>query len=316
MINQLNRMETKKIILVTGATGAQGGSVAKALLKKGKFDVRILTRDDTSPKAISLQYAGADLVIGDFEDIPRLRKAMEGVYGVFGVTDYEEHCEKEILHGKNLIDAVKYSGVQHFVYSASPNYHKISRGEHSVPQCDIKAALQEYTRSLNISASFVHVTYYYENFISLFPLQRDKHNNLHFGFPQGNTKLAMVSVSDVGGVVAKIFDHPVEYKGRTVGVVGEDRSCAEYAHIMSKVLERNVYYHHIPRDIFIGFDFPQAEKWADVFEVQRLYITNHQIDLIESHGLYPAMQTFEKWLENNKEKVLSQIPAEEEGVLV
>ena len=309
-------MEHKKIILVTGATGAQGGSVAKVLLKQNRFDVRIFTRDDTSPKAIALQHAGADLAIGAFEDIHSLRKAMEGVYGVFGVTDFEEHCEKEILHGKNLIDSVKYSGVKHFVYSASLNYHKLSRGEHSVPQCDIKATLQDYTKSVNLNASFVHVAYYYENFISLFPLQRDKHNNLHFGFPQGNTKLAMASVSDVGGVVAKIFDHPVEYGGRTVGVVGEDRTCADYAYIMSKVLNRNVYYHHIPRDIFIGFDFPQAEKWADVFEVQRLYITNHQIDLIESYGLHPEMQTFEKWLERNKEKVLSQIPSEEEGVLV
>ena len=309
-------MENRKVILVTGATGAQGGSVAKILLSQNKFDVRILTRDDTSPKAIALQLAGAELAIGDFEDTDSLRRAMKGVYGVFGVTDFEEHFEKEIVHGKNLIDAVKYSGVQHFVYSASPNYHKISRGEHSVPQCDIKATLQDYTKSLGIPCSFVHVAYYYENFISLFPLQRDKHNNLHFGFPQGNAKLAMASVSDVGGVVAKIFDHPVEYNNRTVGVVGEDRSCAEYAHIMSKVLEKSVYYHHIPRDIFIGFDFPQAEIWADVFEVQRLYISNHQIDLIESYGLYPAMQTFETWLQKNKSKVLSQIPAEEEGVLV
>jgi uncharacterized protein YbjT (DUF2867 family) len=309
-------MENRKIILVTGATGGQGGSVAKTLLDQNKFDVRILTRDDTSPRAIALQLEGAELYIGDFEDIDSIRRAMKGVYGVFGVTDYEEHCEKEIVHGKNLIDAVKYSGVKHFVYSASPNYHKISRGEHSVPQCDIKATLQDYAKSLNIPASFVHIAYYYENFIDLFPLQRDKHGSLHFGFPQGNTKLAMASVSDIGGIVAKIFDHPVEYTGRTVGVVGEDRTCAEYAHIMSKVLNRNVYYHHIPRDIFIGSHHPQADRWADVFEVQRLYIPNHQIDLIESYGLHPAMQTFEKWLERNKQKVLSQIPAEEEGVLV
>ena len=306
----------KKIILVTGATGAQGGSVAKTLLRQGKFDVRIFTRDDTSPRAISLQHGGAEIAIGDFEDVESLKKAMEGVYGVFGVTDYDEHAEKEIVHGKNLIDSVKLSGIKHFVYSASPNYHKLSKGERSVPQFDIKAKLQEYTKSLGIPASFVHVAFYYENFISLFPLQRDKQQNLHFGFPQGNTRLAMASVNDLGGIVATILDHPAEYLGRTVGVVGEDRTCAEYANIMSKVLDRSVYYHHIPRDIFIGFDYAQAEKWADVFEVQRLYTNNHHIDLIESYGLNPAMQTFESWLQKNKEKVLAQIPAEEEGVLV
>jgi uncharacterized protein YbjT (DUF2867 family) len=309
-------MNQKKTILVTGATGAQGGSVARALLQQGKFHVRILTRDDTSMKAIALQQAGADIAIGNLEDVDSLHKAMKDVYGVFGVTCYDEHYEKEIQQGKNLVDAVKHSGVKHFIYSSSPNYHKLSRGEKSVPLHDIKAMIQEYTKSLGIPASFVHVAFYYENFINLFPLQRDRQNNLHFGFPQGNAKLAMASVADVGGVVATIFDYPVEYIGRTVGIVGEDRTCAEYAHIMSKVLRRNVYYHHIPRDIFIGVDYPQADAWADAFEVQRQYIHNHQLDLIESYGLNPRMQTFETWLEKNKVRIFSQIPSEEDEVLV
>ena len=86
-------MEAKKIILVTGATGAQGGSVARALLSQDKFAVRIFTRDDTSPKAIALQLSGAELAIGDFENVESLRTAMKGVYGVFGLTDFEEHLE-------------------------------------------------------------------------------------------------------------------------------------------------------------------------------------------------------------------------------
>lgn len=305
----------KRTILVTGATGAQGGSVARALIKQNIFRVRILTRNESSPRAVALQDAGAELAVGDFDDVESLYTAMHGAYGVFGVTDYDEHHEKEIIHGKKLIDAVKRQGIKHFVYSASPNYHKLSKGERSVPQCDIKAQLQEYTKSLAIPASFVHIAFYYENFLNLFPLQQDKHRNLHFGFPQGNAKLAMASVNDLGGVVAAIFNHPVEYIGRTVGVVGEERTCAEYAQIMSKVLDKNVYYHHVPRDIFIGFDFPQAEKWADVFEVQRLHEVNHLIDIIESYGLNPAMQSFSSWLECNKERILEQIPSEEEGVL-
>src|SRR5205085_7530040 len=96
--NQRIKMENKKIILVTGATGAQGGSVAKKLLAQNIYDVRILTRDETSPKAIALQIAGADLANGDFEDVDSLINAMKDVYGVFGVTDFEEHNEKEIVH--------------------------------------------------------------------------------------------------------------------------------------------------------------------------------------------------------------------------
>lgn len=309
-------MQQKRKILVTGATGAQGGSVAKKLLSDGRFDVRIFTRNGKSTNATALQKAGAEIYSGDFNDVASLRSAMENVYGVFAVTDFEEHTEREIFHGKNLIDAAQYSGVEHFIYSSSPNYHKLSKGEHSVPQCDIKARLQEYTKSLKVPASFIHVSFYYENFIDLFPLQRDRHGNLHFGFPQGNTKLAMTSVTDVGGVVAKILDHPEQYLGRTVGVVAEDRPCEEYALLMSKALDQNVYYHHIPRDIFIGFDYSQADRWADVFEVQRRFIPDRHIDMIESYGLYPAMQTFETWLRHNKDKILSLIPAKEDGVLV
>lgn len=309
-------MHNKKTILVTGATGAQGGSVARKLLEDGKFAVRILTRDGTSSSAMALERAGAEIAIGNFNNVGTLLEAMIDVYGVFGVTDFDEHAEREIFHGKNLIDAVKHSGVEHFVYSSSPNYHKLSNGERSVPQCDIKARLQEYAKSLKVPSSFVHVSFYFENFLKLFPLQRDRHDNLHFGFPQGHTNLAMTSVEDVGGVVAKIFEQPVQYIGRTVGVVGEDRPCEEYAYIMSKTLDQNVYYHHIPRDIFIGFDNMLTERWADVFEVQRLHITDRHIDMIESYGLYPAMQSFENWLRQNKNKILSLIPAREEGVLV
>lgn len=309
-------MHNKKTILVTGATGAQGGSVARKLLDDGKFAVRILTRNSKSSSARALQRAGAEIATGDFNNVGSLLEAMMDVYGVFGVTDFDEHAEREIFHGKNLIDAVKHSGVEHFIYSSSPNYHKLSNGERSVPQCDIKARLQEYAKSLKVPASFVHVSFYFENFLNLFALQRDRHDNLHFGFPQGHTNLAMTSVDDVGGVVAKMFQHPAQYIGRTVGVVAEDRPCEEYAYIMSKTLDQNVYYHHIPRDIFIGSDSLLTERWADVFEVQRLHIIDRHIDMIESYGLYPEMKTFEKWLQENKEKILSQIPAREERLLV
>ena len=89
-------MQTKKIILVTGATGAQGGSVAKALLKENKFAVRVLTRNPDSTNAKFLQASGVELVQGDMQDIDSLHKALKGVYAVFGVTSFWEHFEKRI----------------------------------------------------------------------------------------------------------------------------------------------------------------------------------------------------------------------------
>lgn len=303
-------MNQKKIILVTGATGAQGGSVAKALLHEKKFNVRILTRNAHSPKAQALLQAGAEIAEGDMDDLQSLKKAMEGVYGVFGVTSFWEHYEKEFHHGKNLVTAVHQSGIKHFVFSTLANYHQLSGEKYFVAHFDLKAELEEYARSLKIPATFMRIAFYYENFLNFFPLQKDENGDFFFGFPQGDTKLSIVSAEDMGGVVAPVFDHPREYIGRVVGVVGEDLPCDEYAAIFSQVLQRKVYYKHIPRDVYAGFGFPGAEELANMFEVQRLYIKERQLDLIESYGLNPSMQRFKTWLEKNKEKFESHIAAQ------
>lgn len=305
----------KKIILVTGATGAQGGSVAQALLQSPQFAVRILTRNAQSAAAKAFRQAGAEIAEGDFDNVESLQAALQGVYGVFGVTNFWEHFEKEYQQGKNLIDAVKEAGVQHFVYSSLPDYHKLSGGKMPVPHCDMKAALKEYTRELQLPASFVEIAFYYENFFSFFPLQKDEQDRFYFGFPQGDTKLSMVSVEDFGGVVASIFDHPQEYIGRTVGVVGEDLTCAEYAQILSRVLEQEVYFNHIPRDVYAAFDFHGAVELANMFEVQRLYIPQRQLDLIESYGLNPGMQRFEAWVRKHQEAFKSGINKQLEVVV-
>lgn len=295
-------MNQKPIILVTGATGAQGGSVAYALLNSKQYDVRCLTRNKNSEKALALQYNGAQIVEGDLGDIESLKCAMHGCYGVFGLTNFWEHYESETLHGKNLVEAVHASGISHFVFSTLPGYHSLSGGRFAVPHCDIKAEFERYTKELGIPYTFIHIAFYYENFLTFFPPQEDGNGNYYFGFPQGDTKLAMVSAEDLGNIVDKIFDHPVEYKGRTVGVVGEDRSCTEYAAIMSKVLQQHIEYHYIPRDIYAAFNFTGAEELANMFEVQRLFIPERTIDLIESYGLNPSMQTFESWLLRNKSR--------------
>ncbi|MFT3705355.1 MAG: NmrA/HSCARG family protein [Agriterribacter sp.] len=295
-------MNQKPIILVTGATGAQGGSVALALMSSGKYHVRCLTRNKHSEKALALKRKGAEIVEGDLGNIESLKSAMRDCYGVFGLTNFWEHYEEEALHGKNLVKAVHASGIPHFVFSSLPGYHTLSGGKFPVPHCDIKASLENFIKRLGLPATFIHIAFYYENFLSFFPPQPDGNGGYYFGFPQGDTKLAMVSAEDLGKIVAKIFDHPLEYLGRTVGVVGENRTCTEYAAIMSSVLQRDIKYHYIPRDVYAAFDFAGAEELANMFEVQRLFIPERTIDLIESYGLNPSMQTFESWLFNNRQK--------------
>lgn len=297
-------MPDKKTILVTGATGAQGGSVARFLISEGNYHVKGLTRHASSDKAMALKDAGIEVVEGDLNDIDSLRRAVKGVYGVYGVTNFWEHFDKELPQGKNLIDAVAAEKVSHFVLSTLPNAKKLSNGKLPVPHFDQKAELEKYTRTLDIPATFVHIAFYYENFLYFFPPQKNG-DGYSFGFPQGETPLAGVSVEDIGGVIVQIFDHPEQFIGKVVGVVGDDIRPEEYARLMMEHVGKKIAYNYIPRDVFASFDFPGADDLANMFEFNRLHILNRKADLEESRKLYPKIRTFDQWLDGNTDQLKS-----------
>ena len=285
----------RKTILVIGATGAQGGAVASALLDRGTFNVRALTRKPASAAAQALAARGAEVVEGTLDDRATLRAAVKGCYGVFGVTNYWEHFERETEHGRNLINAVAGAEVEHFVFSSLPSVKTITNGALNVPHFEQKYELEQYARSLGIPSTFIHVAFYFDNFIGFFPPRKNEDGTYGFGFPQGDTPLAGVATEDIGPVVAAIFDRPAEFLGRTVGVVGDDLPPAEYAAALSRVTGKEVRYTPIPREVFASFGFPGAEDLADMFEFNRLHILERKNDLAESRSLNPAMQSFEQW---------------------
>ena len=113
-----------RLVLVTGATGQQGGAVARNLLERG-FGVRALTRDPEKPEAKVLAERSAEIVRGDLEDRSSLDRALEGVYGVFSVQNFwEAGYEREIEQGKRLVDAAKAADVEHYVYSSVGSAHR------------------------------------------------------------------------------------------------------------------------------------------------------------------------------------------------
>jgi uncharacterized protein YbjT (DUF2867 family) len=290
-----------KTILVTGATGGQGGGVARHLLATGRYKVRCLTRKPDSERATALQQAGAEIVRGDLENVEGLKAAMRGCYGVFGVTNYWEHFNRELTHGKNLVDAVAASSIEHFVLSTLPNVKRMTGGELDVPHFDIKAQFEEYSRSLSLPATYVHVAFYYENFLGFFPPKRQEDGSFVFAFPQGDTPLAAVSVEDAGGVIAAIFDRGAKYRSQTVGVVGDDKPAKAYAEAMSRLTHQRIVYQHVPREAFAALGFPGADDLANMFDYNRRFIPNRQADLKESRALYPGLRNFASWLEANLE---------------
>ena len=112
--------------------------------------------------------------------------------------------------------------------------------------------------------------------------------------------MAVAGVDDVGAIVAEVFAHPETYLGRTLTAVGADSNCDAYATTLTRELGVHVNYNHIPADLFKSFGFPGAEELANMFEVQRLFMPDQLVGLIESYALNPDIQSFENWVFTNK----------------
>ncbi|KAH8880073.1 NmrA-domain-containing protein [Thozetella sp. PMI_491] len=154
-------MAAKRIITIFGATGGQGGSVAKIFLEDAKlkqsWSVRAVTRDVTKESSKKLQNQGAEVVSADMNDKSTLVSAMTGAAAVFAVTNYWEKMDSdlEIKQGKDLVDAAKETGVQHFVWSSLFDITKLSKGAlPNVHHFDTKAKVEEYARQVG-SGKFV-----------------------------------------------------------------------------------------------------------------------------------------------------------------
>jgi hypothetical protein len=153
-------MSEKKLIAVVGATGAQGGGLARAILndREGDFAVRALTRKPDSAAALALRNAGAEVVAADLDDVDSLVRAFEGAYGAFCVTNFREHFspERERQQAKNLAEAAGRAGVQHVVWSTLEDTREdvpldsdrmpTLMGSHKVPHFDAKGESDRFFR--------------------------------------------------------------------------------------------------------------------------------------------------------------------------
>jgi uncharacterized protein YbjT (DUF2867 family) len=286
-------------ILVTGATGLQGGGVARHLLKQRKYRVRCLTRRPDSQAAKVLKQLGAEVVRADLDDPASLESALQGCTGVFGVTNFWEAFLREYDQGVNLIEAASEADVEHLVLSTLPSAAKLSRGAVTVPYFETKSHMEEHTRQRSVPFTFVHVAFYFENFLSYFPPQRQADGSYAFSFPLADARLGAVAVEDTGGVVTAIFENRVEFQGKTVEIIGDEMKAQQYAQIMSCVLGRRVSYNHIPRETYAALGFPGARELADMFELFRVHLPSRRAEIVQCRQIYPPMQTFEAWLQTN-----------------
>jgi uncharacterized protein YbjT (DUF2867 family) len=234
---------SNQTILVTGATGNQGGTVARHLLQLGRFKVRAMVRDENKPAAQALKQAGAELVKGDFNDRASLDRAVEGAYGVFSIQDFKEGAEVEISQGKAIADAAKASGIEHFVYSSVGSAERST----GIPHFDSKFQVEEYIRSIGLPHTILRPVFFFYNYNGMLPMVKNG------TLPQPlspDTKLQQLSEEDYGKMVAEVFERPADFANRAIEAASVEMTMPEIAAAFSRVLGRKVEYQQIPFEAF------------------------------------------------------------------
>ncbi|XP_072607546.1 nmrA-like family domain-containing protein 1 isoform X3 [Vulpes vulpes] len=167
-------MADEKLVVVFGATGAQGGSVARTLLEDGTFRVRVVTRDPGQKAAKELRLQGAEVVQGDQDDEASMELALTGAHAAFIVTNYWENCsqEQEVKQGKLLANVAKRLGLHYVVYSGLENIKKLTAGRLAAGHFDGKGEVEQYFRDIGVPMTSVRLSCYFENLLSYFLPQK------------------------------------------------------------------------------------------------------------------------------------------------
>ncbi|WP_345264128.1 NmrA/HSCARG family protein [Nibrella viscosa] len=279
-------MKTEHVILVTGATGRQGGAVVRHLLPTN-FAVRALTRNINSEAARRLQAQGVEVVQGDQEDKASLEQALQGVYGVFSVQNYWEKgvgYAGEIRQARNLIDASVQAGVKHFVQASIADTDKAK----GVMHWESKAEIENYIDQVGLPRTFLRAVFFMENFFDpkagpmLFPLLA--------GVLTPQTRFHMVAVDDIGAMAAFIFQHPEVYIGQMQDVAGDQLTLAQMKEVYQRVTGKTPPSYKIPKWIarLMISDMVKQLEWNNS--------PGWSVDVNTLRAIFPNLTSFAEFL--------------------
>jgi len=254
-------MNKENLILITGATGKQGGSVAKELLSRG-FKVRAMTRKPESDEAKELAKLGAEVVYGDLDNSESIEKALDGCWGTFAVQNtWEAGVEKEEEQGKRFAEAAKKKNIQFYFYSSVGSAH---RGT-GIPHFDNKWRVEEKIRSLKFPFyTIMRPVFFMENIASPWFKPAIDNGQLAAGMEPG-TKLQMIAVNDIGKYGLWIFENHDKLNGRAIDIAGDELTMPEAAELISKAKGEKVTFSQVPIEEIKKFseDYALMLEWFD-----------------------------------------------------
>jgi uncharacterized protein YbjT (DUF2867 family) len=282
-------MANEKTILITGATGKQGGATLRHLAKRGGFKLRAMTRKPDSDAAKAVAALGAEVVQGDLDDAASLERALAGAWGVFAVQNtWEAGVEREEEQGKRIAKVARDKGVQHFVYTSVGSAHRRT----GIPHFENKVRVEETIKSLKFPSHVIlRPVFFMENLPSPWFLNGDKLTTAL----KPETKLQMVAVDDIGKFGAAAFADAEKYKGAEIDFAGDAVTMPEAAAAVSELVGKTISYQQIP----IAAVRSNSEDMALMLEWFDAVGYNADIPALESRwGIRPM--TLKQWIRTQK----------------
>lgn len=313
-------MSEKKIIAVIGATGAQGGGLARAILSdpNSPFTVRAITRDPESDGAKALAAAGAQVVAADIDDEAALTSALQGAYGAFFVTFFWAHFSPAIEQKEAQIMArsAKAAGLKHVIWSTledtrewiplTDNRMPTLQEKYKVAHFDAKGEANHFFTDAGVPTTFLQTTFYWENMIyfGMGP-KRGEDGKLSITFPMGDKRLSGIAAEDIGACAYGIFKGGDQFIGKTVSIAGENITCAKMAEELSEALGEAVSYNAVTPDVYRSFGFPGADDLGNMFQFYADFESEFcgVRDVAEVRKLHPGLKSFKQWLAINKDRL-------------
>jgi len=285
-----------KPILVTGATGKQGGATARQLLARG-FAVRAMTRNPSSMAARELSRSGAEVVFGDLDDEASLRNALRGADGVFSVQSYAEHgAEGEVRQGEILATLAARAGISHFIYCSVGGAERHTGVHHF----QTKWRIEEHIGRLELPATILRPVALMESFTFPFFLTMVASGILP-GPQKPGDRCQFIAAADVGRIAAEAFALANEYIGAAIEIASDEMTLTQAAAVFARVLGRPVKYVELgPADL------------NEELRVQMGGFTargGFSADVRKLREKWPWMFTLENWLRATGWDRLQDMPA-------
>ncbi|KAF0420920.1 NADP-binding protein [Gigaspora margarita] len=295
----------KPLVVVSGATGIQGGSVVNSLLATGKYRVRALTRNLESDKAKTLATKGAEVCKCDLSIKEDVRNALNGSEIAFINTNtatYPNSPTEEEIQGKMIADVAKEIGLNWLIYSSLPETLEGFEGsKYNIVAFYGKNRVEKYIRALGIpNATFIYIGFYTSNIGTVYPIITKNDGTSEFVIPvvKEDTTIEIVDAeTDTGPVVAKVIEEgPEKWNGKKVPVASERISFGKIAETLTKVTGRQVKLRTLnPEET--KKELPSLDRSLDMYRWLNEYgVFRSEIsDISVAKVLHPNITTFEQY---------------------